>query len=155
MWHLEKLHEGEYEHCYRLGECPSPGHRKLKSDPWCKACFLDGGVPMKIDGCWGFVEGIIKKLLLKSEQMQQRAIQQGGVNIEQRDALLTREATKHMAKDVAVGEAAADAMPTTVKRSFETPLRISAEQALGRGKGLKQLGAREIANVLKSRRKSA
>lgn len=151
MWHLEKLHEGEYEHCYRLGECPSPGHRKLASDPWCKQCFMDGGVPIAAGSARSLIETIIH-LLLKTEQMQQRAIQSGKANIEQRDALLIREATKHMAKDTAIGEAAADAMPLTVKRSFDTPLRLSAQQALGRGKGLKQLGAKEVLNVLKSSR---
>lgn len=155
MWHLEKLHQGEYEHCWRFGECPvgPQGHRKTLQDRWCRVCFMDGGIRLKIEDAVAVARGVIH-LLIKTEEMQKRAIATGQFNAEQRDALLGREAVKGVAKDTAIKEATADAAPVTVKRSFQTPLRISAQQALGNTKGLKQLNAREIARGIR-RRKSA
>jgi hypothetical protein len=149
MWHLEKLHEGEYEHCYRLGECPTTGppHRKLAKDPWCRQCFMDGGVPMKIEGCWAFVEGIIR-LIMKTEDLQKTT----RFAAQQKDALFGREDQRDDARTSIMRDAVADAAPVTVKRSFETPLRLSADQALGRRKGLRQLNSREIIKGLRGKK---
>lgn len=150
MWHLEKFHEGEYEHCYRLGECPSPGHRKSEKDPWCRKCFLDGGVPIDAGHSLALIETAIR-LLLRTEELQRTT----RFAFQQREALFTREATKSDLKDVRIREATEDAAPRTVKRSFETPLRLSANQTLGTRKGLRQLNALEIARGLRKRRKTA
>jgi hypothetical protein len=152
MWHLEKLHEGEYEHCHRLGECPvQGGHRKTGKDTWCRACFFNGGVPLPIESSLGFIETCIR-LIQKTEEMQKRAVHSAAERTAQKDALVGREEKIEAGKGVEIREAMADAMPKTVKRSFETPLRLSAQEALGTQKGIRQLNAREIVRGMRKKR---
>ncbi|MGH9735431.1 MAG: hypothetical protein ACRD8A_12685 [Candidatus Acidiferrales bacterium] len=148
MWHIEKLHEGEYEHVYRLGECPGPAHRKTEKDQWCRQCFVDGGVPLEPDRAFGVIEGAIR-LLLRTEELQRSTI----FKAQQRDALFARENAKDAAAPKAINEAMQDARPASVKRSFETPLRETSQQAMGTT-GFKQLGAREIARGLRKKRRA-
>lgn len=147
MWHIEKLKDGEYEHIYRLGECPVPGHRRTEKDRWCRECFLNGGVRLEPGQSMAVIEAAIR-LTLRSEELQKSTC----FAAKQRDALLEREKTKDAAVPKAINEAMRDAMPVSVKRSFETPLRMTSQQAMGR-RGFKQVGAREIARGLRKGRK--
>lgn len=152
MWHLEKLHEGEYEHCSRLGECPVQGdHRKTKKDEWCRKCFMDGGVPLPIEGCSGYIAGLIR-LILDTEHMQKKAKDNATVRNAQKDALFGREEKRAEERKEIEREVFAEAMPKTIKRSFETPLRIGAHQALGTTRGIRQMNAREIIRGLRGRK---
>lgn len=148
MWHLEKWHDpsGDYEHCYRLGECP---HRKSKAEPFCRNCFLDGGAPLEPDTSYAFIESLIRMLQL-GERMQKEALNKN--DRAQKGALFGREEKKAQEGQQKTNEAYADAMPKTVKRSFETPMRITADQALGRPGKVKQLNTREILRGLRRKR---
>lgn len=148
LWHIEKLHEGEYEHCYRLGECPYPRHRRTKNDRWCKECMLNGGERIEAGEALSLIERVIR-LMLKTEELQRTT----RFAAQQREALSERENKKGEAGDSAMRDAFADAAPITVKRSFETPLRLGAHEALGTGKSIKQLNAGEIARGSKKRSK--
>lgn len=129
-WHLEKWHEGEYEHCYVLAHCP---HTKGKI--WCNECFKNGGEYIGICEGWQvFIAAI--HLIQKSQRLQDATLR--------KNALFEREASRETAKEDSINALFKDAAPKTVKRSFETPLRLTADQALGRRRGLRRMREHEI-----------
>lgn len=119
-WHVEKLYQGEYEHCYTLAECP---HRNLRDQKWCKQCFASGGEFLQLE--LGIVERVIR-LIMISETLQNKALQQS--------ALMEREHKKLEENAEKVYDAVLEAAPLTVPRSYEPNLTLTADEALGRSK---------------------
>lgn len=125
-WHVEKLHQGEYEHSYTLARCSH-----MENFRWCNGCFKSGGefLPLTL----AVVEMAIR-LVLKAEGLQSAALQKA--------ALIEREEKKKKAADAAMKGVFAEAFPREVKRSFEPVMERTAEQVFGRGK-LKQISGRK------------
>jgi len=123
-WHLEMWKEElqDYEHAYVFANCP---HRE-PAKPWCNSCFVSGGE--YIDATLAIIEARIG-LILRVEAMQKEALDKNARM--QKDALFGREEAKKEEAVERIHDAVKDAAPITVKRSMNTPLYISADQALG------------------------
>lgn len=119
MWKPELQ---DYEHAYVFADCP---HR-IKDQGWCKQCFLSGGE--YIDATLSIIEARIG-LILRVAAMQKEAVAQNARM--ERDALFSREDAKKEDAVERIHDCVKDAAPITVKRSMNTPLHISANEALG------------------------
>jgi hypothetical protein len=140
MWHLEKFKEetGEYEHAIRLGMCPYPLHRKTGLDRFCTECFHNGGVPLEPDQSFSIIEAYVR-MLLKADTLQREARFKGRA-LEQKNALFGREEKKTRDRAEKIYEAYEDAKPKTVKRSYEAPMHVTAEETFfGNRRGLYQM----------------
>lgn len=134
-WHLEKLHQGIYEHVWQFGYCP----HTLKDGKWCKTCQLNGGAFLDPITNTAFIWRIISLLIL-SEQQRDKALQ--------KSALMGREEAKKEAERELIREVVHEATPRTIKRSFDPSFRKIAPKSMGR-KGIRQMGSRDIARGLK------
>jgi hypothetical protein len=128
LWHLEKRVNGVWEHCYRLGQCP---HMTPTDKEWCRACWLSGGEYLNIETEFRAVERCVH-LIIKACEMQDKTAQ--------KNALVAREQAKKDQQDIELREMVDNAAMKHVKRSFETPMRITADQtALGSELGFRQV----------------
>lgn len=125
-WHLEKLYEGTYEHCYQFGKCP---HVTAKSPKWCKDCTLSGGDYVDIPNNFALLERVLH-LFVMSEQQRDKVLQH--------NALMNREKAKEEEGNRLIREAVAAAAPGTIKRSYQPNFKLPAKKILGRSK-FKQL----------------
>lgn len=113
-WHMERFFQGEYEHVWDFSDCL---HRTETKQNWCKSCMLEGGTYIDATENFELVERIIRLFQL-SDMMQNKALQ--------KNALMGRETDKLRRQGEQVYDAMEDARPRTVKRSFETPMRVEA-----------------------------
>ena len=125
-WHLEKWHKGQYEHCYRFGQCKHmlPGDKE-----WCNRCKLSGGDFVDVTNNFSLIQRAIRLFIL-SENMQNSSLQ--------KNALMERErkAKQEQAERIEniVG---AKAIPS-VKRSKDVRIKHSANEIFG-NEGFKQI----------------
>lgn len=128
-WHLEKLLNGEYEHCWVLSHCP---HSK---GAWCQSCFKSGGEFIGIHEGYRIVEQAIR-LIQMSAEFQNKTLQ--------RAALMEREEEKQRASGERMFDLVKDALPKTIKRSASPNLTLTAQEALGHKPGLRQMTQEEV-----------
>lgn len=128
-WHLEKWHEGNYQHCYTYGYCP---HMKAGDTRWCNPCWLSGGEFIGPESHWRIFERAVRMLVM-TEQFQKSSADKGARM--ERDALMKREKDAEEAAaakraDVLTGNLSAiDRVPHSLSprgsksiKEFEMPL---------------------------------
>lgn len=129
-WHLEKLHEGVYEHVWQFGYCPHVPRNKQ----WCKKCYLNGGEFIDPTNNFALVQRVIQ-VFIESERQQDKGAQ--------RRALMEREKAKQDAQGELIRETVREAAPSSIPRSFAPSFKQSAEATLGKSP-LRQMNDKEI-----------
>ena len=116
-WHLEKYHQGKYEHVYGFGQCT---HMRPGQTQWCKKCFLSGGEYLDISTHYIIVERAMK-LLLMCEGLQNSALQ--------KNALMEREKKQAEETSENIVSRLAEKEPRSVKRSKSVNLKRRIRQS--------------------------
>lgn len=110
-WHMEKYHQGRYEHVYKFGQCQ---HMLPGDKAWCNKCWISGGEYVDITTHFFLVERAMHLFLL-SEGLQNTALQ--------KNALMEREAQKKSEQSQMVSQIVGATEVPKVKRSKQVNLK--------------------------------